>query len=100
MKHVVSQKNLRDSDHLSPPLTDKKSAQSAKASSSKTIGSSNLYTLEDFRQGKVSNVDMDHWEQFLLDEEFEKHLGMSKKDFGKLPKWKQLNVKRPLRTWP
>ena len=55
--------------------------------------------MDDFKQGKVSNIDMSDWEQFLSNSEFEKHFGMTKAAFDKLPKWKKMNAKRLLRTW-
>lgn len=68
---------------------------------SKNAGHRRLYTLKDFQEGKVPEQDLDmvHWETYLIPEEFERHFAMSKEAFGKLPKWKKLDVKRRIRTW-
>lgn len=57
------------------------------------------YTLEDFQQGRASEANLVDWELYLSDAEFEKHFEMSRDAYAKLPKWKQSNAKRRLRTW-
>jgi len=39
-------------------------------------------------------IDLTQKEQYLSDEDFEKHLGVAREDFAKMPKWKQLNAKK------
>jgi hypothetical protein len=41
---------------------------------------------------------MEKWEEYLSDEEFEKHFLMSKEDFAKQPKWKRDKQKRTVRV--
>lgn len=60
-----------------------------------------FYSIQDFQNGTISDdqVNMSKWEEYLKPLDFEKYFGMSKPEFGKMPMWKQKNVKRQLRTW-
>mmetsp|Transcript_21474 Transcript_21474/g.59682 ORF Transcript_21474/g.59682 Transcript_21474/m.59682 type:complete len:1472 (-) Transcript_21474:6226-10641(-) len=60
----------------------------------------NLYTLEDFEQGRVNKtaVDMEKWEEFLVEDEFAKHFGMPKDEFYRQPKWKRDKLRRKIRV--
>ena len=66
--------------------------------SSSPKASDGFYTLEDFEQGRVKDVDMSEWEKHLTDSDFTKHFGTSKDDFAKQPKWKQDRLKRKVRV--
>lgn len=59
-----------------------------------------LYRLEDFEQGRFDKaiVDMEKWEEFLLEDEFVKHFGVSKDEFYQQPKWKRDTLRRKIRV--
>lgn len=44
-------------------------------------------------------IDLTQKEAYLNDEEFEEHFKMAREDFAKLPKWKQLNLKKKLKLF-
>ncbi|KAL6042698.1 Villin headpiece domain containing protein, partial [Balamuthia mandrillaris] len=47
-------------------------------------------------QAKLKGLDKTKLEQYLSDEEFQKHVGMSKQDFYALPLWKQTNKRQEI----
>merc|ERR1711994_858908 len=51
------------------------------------------YTIEELK----NPIDGVHWakrQDFLTDEDFKTHLGMSRKEFNDLPLWRQQNAKK------
>ena len=57
------------------------------------------YTLDDFEQKRHGEIDMERWEYYLHDEEFQKCFnGLTKDQFYLQPKWKQDKQKWKLRV--
>lgn len=54
------------------------------------------YTLVQLKSGQLTaaDIDLNHREQYLSDEEFKTVFGMDKKAFGELKGWKQAELKK------
>eukprot|EP00980_Cylindrotheca_fusiformis_P013998 scaffold3653_cov124-Cylindrotheca_fusiformis.AAC.1 len=92
----IPQKETNDSAAMNPETS------SASVAKDSPDSKEHLYfSLEDFKSGRIDDdrVDMSKWEEYLLPSDFESNFGMSREVFEKLPKWKQKNLKRSLRTW-
>jgi len=53
------------------------------------------YSWEELQQRPLPDgVDPSRLEQYLNNEDFQKHLGLSRESFNKEPHWKQLNIRK------
>lgn len=89
---------LSDKVDISVPTScpDPESIVPSKTGSSIDSDVGCCYSLEDFEQGRFdpSVVDMERWEEFLSDESFNQHFGLTRDDFDKQLKWKRDKQKR------
>lgn len=101
--HPVCKTNANLTENpASASKPDPKATRTPSKSPSSCVGSSAgcYYSLEDLEQGSFdrSVVDMERWEEFLTDESFYKHFGLTKDNFYQQPKWKRDKQKRKVRV--
>ncbi len=81
------------------PVSKIETKTTAKCPNSSDSTKKCYYSLTDLEQGDFDRnlVDMERWEEFLSDESFNEHFGLTKEDFYQQPKWKRNNQKRKVR---
>lgn len=95
-----SQINLGDDPVQASISTSEASRIPSKCPNSSDSDQDCCYSLEEFERGSfdTSIVDMERWEEFLSDESFYEHFGLTKVEFYQQPKWKRNNQKRKVRV--
>lgn len=101
---ISTTKSIPTLSESTNPNTSTSVQQQPTASCTRTSTCSNssgyFCSLESLEQGRFdrNTVDMEKWEDFLLDDEFLKHFGVPKDEFYQQPKWKRDKQKRKVRV--
>ena len=78
---------------------DAKAADEAAAREKADAAAATSFSLEELQSSIPDGVDAANKEMYLSDADFEELFGMSKDEWGKVPKWKRTNKKKTLKLF-